>query len=137
MAGPGVSFLFHVTIDHADMGVWTECSGLTATYDVQEYEEGGQNRFAHQLPGRLKYANIQLKRPLDGQSGAVAAWFASVQAASARSTASITAMDGNLQEVTSWSLVDVIPVKWTGPSFTATATDVAVEELELAHHGFI
>ncbi|MDC3332360.1 phage tail protein, partial [Ilumatobacter sp.] len=28
------------------------------------------------------------------------------------------------------------PVKWTGPSFSASSTDMAEEQLEIAHHGF-
>lgn len=137
MAGPGISWLFHVRIDAADVGVWTECSGLTATYEVEEFKEGGQNGFVHKLPGRLTFSNIQLKRPLDKQSGMLASWFASVPVTPVRSTASITALDSNLDPVTVWNVVDVVPVSWTGPSFTSTGSSLAVEQLELAHHGFV
>ena len=35
-----------------------------------------------------------------------------------------------------WNVVDALPVRWTGPSFASDATGAAVEELEIAHHGF-
>ena len=35
--------------------------------------------------------------------------------------------------VNSWRLEGAWPCRWTGPSFNATATDVAIEELELAY----
>jgi len=38
--------------------------------------------------------------------------------------------------VLTWALSDVIPVRWTGPSFNSESSKVAVETLELAHHGF-
>jgi phage tail-like protein len=31
-------------------------SGLSVEYDMEEFKEGGENRFTHKLPGRTKYA---------------------------------------------------------------------------------
>ncbi len=137
MSGLAIASLFYVTVDAMDIGAWTECSGLAASYEVEEYVEGGQNSFVHKLPGRLKYDNIKLKRQLDADSAKVARWFSSLQQSGSRSTASITAYDGDLEVVASWSLVDVIPVRWTGPSLSADGGKVGSEELELAHHGFM
>lgn len=136
MSGPGIQWLFHVRIDADDIGMWTECNGLAASYEVEEFKEGGENWFVHKLPGRMTFTNITLKRPLDHQSGLVASWFASVPVAPLRSTAAITALDGNLATIATWNLVDVLPVRWTGPSFTTTGSALAQEQLELAHHGF-
>lgn len=135
--GVGISWLFHVTIDAVDIGVWTECSGLSAKYEVEEYREGGENMFTHKLVGALKYDNVKLKRPLDHQSGAVARWFAQAPSMTTGATASIKALDRNLKQITAWELADVYPVSWTGPTFNATGNNLATEELELIHHGFI
>jgi phage tail-like protein len=132
-----IASLFHVTIDATDVGLWTECSGLSATYEMEEIQEGGQNRFVHKLPGRLKFDNVKLKRPIDADSGKLARWFAGVYQSSMRSTASITAYSGDLKEIASWSLIEVVPVRWTGPSFSVDGGKVGSEELELAHHGFV
>ena len=35
-----------------------------------------------------------------------------------------------------WNFDGAFPIKWHGPSFAAGSTDMAVEELEIAHHGF-
>lgn len=137
MAELALSYRFEVTIDGvASLGTWTECSGLTAEYEVETYQEGGQNGFEHKIPGRLKFTNITLKRPLDAQSTKVAAWFSQLQAKVQRHTASIAVYDGQKEEVVSWTLTGVVPVKWSGPSFDAGTNDVAVETLELAHQGF-
>mgnify|MGYP001823766526 CR=1 FL=1 len=45
--------------------------------------------------------------------------------------------DATGTEVASWSLADVIPVRWTGPSLDVDANSVATESLELAHNGFL
>ena len=48
----------------------------------------------------------------------------------------ITAMDSRGDPVLSWELTGVLPVRWTGPSLNADSSKVAIETLELAHHGF-
>lgn len=129
---------FQVSIDSTNLGMWTECSGIEAQYDIEEYVEGGQNFFTHKLPGRIKYGNITLKRAIDGRSGEVAAWFNSVLLQSAsRTTGSITLLGEDHEQLARWSISDVIPVKWSGPSLDADKGIIAEESLELAHHGFV
>lgn len=137
MSDLAIASLFWVTVDAVDIGSWTECSGLKVSYDVQEYKEGGQNGYVHKLPGRISYGNITLKRPIDPDSAKVAKWVASLGKDGARSTASITAYDGDIQPMATWSLVEVFPVSWTGPSLSVDGGKVGTEQLELAHHGFL
>jgi phage tail-like protein len=43
-------------------GGFSECSGLESTMQVEEYAEGGQNRYVHKFPTRMTHSNIMLKR---------------------------------------------------------------------------
>ena len=52
-------------------------------------------------------------------------------------TATITAITIDGQEIHRWDLQHVLPVRWTGPSFTTDSPKVATESLELAHNGFL
>lgn len=138
MADPATSLRFTVTIDgHSSLGNWTKCEGLTVEYDVHEYSEGGLNGFVHRLPGRAKYQNIKLTRPIDASSAAVAGWVASVQAMGNRVTAQIAVVDPEGTPITFWNLMDVFPVRWTGPNLDVDTAQVATESLELAHNGFL
>ena len=66
MPEPALGLRFTVVIDgHGTLGNWTKCEGLTVEYDVHEYAEGGLNGYVHRLPGRAKYQNIKLTRPID------------------------------------------------------------------------
>lgn len=135
---PAVTLCFQVVIDdYVDLGNWQKCDGLTVEYDVQEYREGGQNGYVHRLPGRAKYQNIKLTRPVDSSSSTVAAWVASVQRRPTRGTARIAVLDPSGEPVSSWSLVDVFPVRWSGPNLDVGANQMATETLELAHNGFL
>ncbi len=133
---PAVSILFEVKIDGVEIGSFTGCEGLVAEYEVYEYQEGGNNAFVHRMPGRLKYPNVKLTRAVDRDSGKLAAWFTSLEQAVQRKTAKVTAYDGNRKAIATWSLTEVWPVKYSGPSLAADGSGAASETLELAHHGF-
>jgi phage tail-like protein len=54
-----------------------------------------------------------------------------------RKTATIEARTAEGEVIARWSLVDVVPVKWSGPQLSPDNAKVAIETLELAHHGFL
>ena len=138
MPDAALSLRFTVTIDgHGSLGNWTKCEGLTVEYEVHEYSEGGLNAFVHRLPGRAKYQNIKLTRPIDATSAAVLGWVASIQAVGSRVTAQIAVVDPEGKPVAFWNLLDVFPVRWTGPNLDIDTAQVATESLELAHNGFL
>ncbi len=133
---PAIELYFKVTIDGKDLGSFISCSGLSLEVKVERVEEGGNNGFVWKLPGRIEYTNIKLARPIGPDSKLLAAWIAGMSAHFTRTTARITALTPTGAELVSWTLADVIPVKWDGPSFNAESGKVAQETLELAHHGF-
>jgi phage tail-like protein len=134
---PAVAYMFKVKIDGQELGLWNSFEGLGMEATVETREEGGNNQFIHQLPGRLKYTNVKISRPVGTDSSKVAQWLSSMAAAVKRTTASISALGPDNKEIVSWSLDGVVPVRWTGPAFSVESPKVAVETLELAYHGFI
>ncbi len=138
MAEHALALRFRVVIDsQGSLGTWSKCDGLTVEYDIQEYQEGGQNDFVHRLPGRCKYTNVKLTRPIDKSSADVASWVAGQRQKVERSNAEISVLDAAGEVVAQWNLTDICPVKWTGPSLDAGGNQIATETLELAHHGFL
>ncbi len=137
MAENGLTLRFEVTIDHkVDLGNWTKCEGLTVEWEIQEYREGGLNDFVHRLPGRRKYQNIKLTRPVDPSSRQVAAWISEVDGPDAGHTAQIAILDASGEAVAVWDVVGIWPTRWTGPSMDVNGKDIGFETLELAHNGF-
>lgn len=135
------SFIFEV--DGVSIGTFSEVSGLEVRIDVASYEEGGENGFVHQLPGRMHWPNIVLRRGVV-QSDNFFAWvnktsgpgFAANGNKLPRSTGAITAIGSNGSRLRSWELQQVFAIRWTGPRFAVGNADQLDEELELAHHGF-
>jgi phage tail-like protein len=134
----GQSLRFRVKIDGSgDLGNWSKCDGLSVEYDVFEYKEGGQNDYIHRIPGRAKYQNIKLTRPINKDSQKVADWMARLKQRVQRQTAEISALDSEGQAIATWNLQGVYPVRWNGPSLDIGTNQVATETLELAHNGFM
>ena len=150
---PLPSYRFLVTLDPADAylppaqaallplftgGAFQEVSGLGADLEVMSYAEGGVNEYVNQLPVRHSWNRISLKRGVVRDPGL---WFWYV----AGLTQSLGARrDGAIQLLTPlgtpaivWTFRAGIAVKWTGPSLNAMQNAVAIEALEIAHHGLI
>jgi phage tail-like protein len=128
---------FTVSIDDFDLGTWTKCEGLSVEYEVFEYQEGGWNDYTHRLPGRRKYPNVKLTRPLDKDSQQLVTWISQMVTRPQRKHAEITVHNADGEVVCRWNLQDVCPVKWTGPTLDVAGNQVANETLELAHNGFL
>ena len=135
---PAVSIRFHLKVDQLAIGWWNSFEGLGMETAVMQLEEGGNNAFVHQLPTRLKYSNIKLSRPINEDSHKVATWFMDIAKVVKRGhNASIKAVDGSNKTIAEWHLVDVVPVRWTGPTFNVESPKMAMETLEMAFHGFL
>ncbi len=133
----GLSFKFMIDIDDEVAGVFTECSGLTATIAVDEWEEGGLNGYKHRLPARTSYENLKLSQAVFA-SVDLYNWFLSVSRGElVRKAISIVLVDAAGAEVRRWNFDGAFPVKWTGPSLKVDANEVAIEALEIAHNGLI
>ena len=135
------TFLFEV--DGVEIGRFMEVSGLEVTVGVEELEEGGENNYVHKLPGRMTWPNITLKRGIT-QNDTLLSWlnkssgeqFAASGNKLERSTAAITLLGPSAQRLRAWEFDGAFPVKWKGPDFAVSSTDMATEELEITHHGF-
>ncbi|MFI0815883.1 phage tail protein [Streptomyces sp. NPDC021098] len=133
---PGSTIYFKLTIDGRNLGLFNGCEGLSSEVQVEQREEGGNNGFVWQLPSRVTFSSIRLTRPLTPDTAKVAAWISSVATGVQRPTAQIAALRADGSLVAQWGLVDVLPIRWQGPSLDPASPAVATETLEITHHGF-
>ncbi|GAA0686208.1 phage tail protein [Kitasatospora atroaurantiaca] len=134
---PAVSVCFIVKIDDFSLGAFNSCEGLGCEVVMEQREEGGNNGYVWQLPSRIKYSNIKLTRPVTKDTEKVTRWIAGMVSGVTRKTGQISAMTADGRVVARWSLMDVVPVRWQGPSLSPENAKVATETLEIAHHGFL
>jgi phage tail-like protein len=132
-----VAVCYVVKIDDESLGAFSSCDGLGCEFVMEQREEGGNNGFVWQLPTRIKYSNVKLSRPVTKESAKITSWIAGMAGGIKRKTATIEARTLEGTVIASWSMVDVVPVRWSGPQLSADSPKVATETLELAHHGFL
>jgi phage tail-like protein len=122
-------------VDGIQYGEFTECSGLSMQRESKAFTEGGLNDRAHQLPGRITYTNITLKRGMINKS--LWKWFVKGSESGLPDLREVYIALANASGIPTmaWSVKGAYPVKWSGPSLNTGSNEFAMEEIELAHHG--
>jgi phage tail-like protein len=120
---------------------FSEISGLEATMDVENYDAGGVNGGALRFLGRIKWSNLVLKRgvialrPITDTSDFWTWLQLFLDGQGIRKDGVITLMDESGAPALAWSWRRGLPIKWTGPTMQAQQSQVAIEQLEIAHEG--
>jgi phage tail-like protein len=138
---PYVAYRFLVELGADIAASFSECTGLAAETELEEYQEGGLNDVRHRLPKTTKWSNLTLRRGVT-DSTALYDWyraraqgdFTSDQG-KRRSIAVILWDERRENQVRRWDFEQAYPVKWTGPELKGDANAVAIETLEFAHSG--
>ncbi|MGB3464675.1 MAG: phage tail protein [Cyclobacteriaceae bacterium] len=142
---PPTGFLFQVSFDDSlyktyegkeDAG-FQEVTGLTTEIGMEEYREGGENRFAHRLPNPVTYSNIVLKRGLL-QGSAMFAWYKKSVESFEFTTydLNIILLNENREPLQAWNVVSAYPVKWEVSGLNAMDAQVVVDAVELRFQYF-
>ena len=114
---------------------FSECSGLEASIQTEDYQEGGNNRTTLKFPKHITYKNILLKRGVT-RSDDIWKWFNGfIEGNGRRRDGTITLRDEQQNPVKVWQFKLGLPIKWTGPTLNAAQSQVAIQELEIAHEG--
>lgn len=132
---PYRGFNFIVEIDGIARAGFQECSGLDTAQDPVEYREGNEGLTVRKLTTLVKYSNITLKWGITEDSE-LWDWRKTIMDGNdERRNGSIILLDTKGEEKVRWNFREGWPTKWTGPTFNATGSEVAVETLEIAHEG--
>lgn len=115
------------------VGGFSECSGLESTLETFDYFEGGINDRVHRFPTRFSYSNIILKRGVVLKED-LWLWHRDfIEGKGKRRDGLIILRNENYEPVKTWAFFRGLPVKWTGPTFNAQASEISIETLEIAH----
>ena len=137
---PLTSFYFRVQITGTDSedSAFLEASGLSAEREVKEIVEGGENRYIHRLPTRVKHGNLVLKRGMVGRDTALFTWCkttmeSDLQLAIRPKDINVSLLDVKDNPMVTWSFSRAWPVKMDISSFNAKESEIAVETLEFSY----
>jgi phage tail-like protein len=140
---PPVGFHFKVEINLPDLAQqdretrFQEVGGLSKTIDIEEWKEGGENRFAHRFPNPVKYGNIVLKRGLLTKSDLIKWCVDAIDNFIFKpADMTITLLNEDHKPLSAWNVSKAFPVKWSTSDFKAQENSIVVETLELSFQYF-
>jgi phage tail-like protein len=138
---PLVSYTFCLEIDGIEAGRFSEGSGFDSEVAIVEHRENGPGgkEVIRKLPGQVKWSDITLKRGSTSQLD-LWEWHQKIldgDIVGARKNGSVVVYDTMYKEVARFNFVNGWPSKWKGPDLKATGSDVALEEITIAHEGLV
>ena len=109
-------------------------SGLSAEIKTTTLDEGGQNRYSHQLPERVSFGKLTLERglvvasPLNMEFNAAMSLFQF-----SPSNVLVTLLGATAEPLAAWMFLRAFPSKWSTSDLDAEQHTVAVDTMELTY----
>ncbi len=131
---PTRGFNFRVEFSGISVAGFREVSGLSFTTDVVEYREGTDKQLhPRKLHGIRKFANIVCRKGITNNKE-LFNWYKQTLDGDPndRRNGAVILTDEEQNPVQRWNFEAAWITKWEGPTFNATANDVAIETIELA-----
>ena len=117
------------------LGGFSDVSGLGTEITIAEYRNGNERpNHVRKIPGIHKVSDVTLKRGIVN-SNDLWSWITQTrnEGVAAKRTVVITLRDEAGNAVQKWTLGNVVPMKYTGPTLAAKGGgDVAMEEMVLS-----
>ena len=130
---------FHFKVTFGNVGVidFQEVSGLDSEYDLIEYRAGTWQPWSTvKQPGLMKFSDVTFKKGMFKTDTTLFDYFMSVQMnVIERQQVTIELLDEAGATLFIWTLRNAWPLKVTSTDMNAQNSEIAIEEIVLAHEG--
>ena len=131
---------FHFSVEFELPGLtdkdqrFQDISGLNQEISTENLVEGGENRFSYQLPERVSYQNLVLKRGMLIDSG-LRVWIKKAVDNFVFQPVNLTVklLNELHTPLSAWYVVNAYPVKWNVSNFNAEENKLVIETIELKY----
>lgn len=116
-----------------DLG-FQEVTGLNVEIGVEEFREGGENRYAHRMPNPVSYPNLVMKRGMLIGSQLMQWFTESVEGFMFEPTdLTVVLLNPDHVPLQAWNFINAWPVKWSIEGFNAQENQLMIENIEFAY----
>lgn len=138
---PPTGFHFRVSFEGLDSDYsgkvdvgFQEVTGFNVDIGIEEYHEGGENRFKHRLPQPVSYPNLVMKRGILEDSQ-INKWFKeTVEGFTFKANdIMVILLNPDHEPLQAWSFVNAWPVKWSIDGMNAQENKVVIESIEFSY----
>ncbi|MBR5411954.1 MAG: phage tail protein [Fibrobacter sp.] len=133
-----VVFHFSVKVGNSEIA-FSEVSGLETSFETKEVISGGDNSTVYNLPTKVKFADLVLKRAVLTQSDPFFRWCISSMNSMTNAfkvtpqTIEVSLLNEKNEPVTTWIFDGAYPVKWSYSALNAMKGEVMIETLSLKY----
>jgi phage tail-like protein len=115
-----------------DIG-FQEVTGINVDIGVEEYQEGGENRFKHRLPQPVSYPNLTLKRGMLIGSQLMRWFKESVEEFKFEANdITVVLLNHDHLPLQAWNFINAWPVKWSFDGLNAQENKLMIESIEFS-----
>src|SRR5436190_2057316 len=129
---------FHFRVEWGGTNIgFSEVSGMNIENKVIEYRDGISPEFSKiKMPGMREYSNISLKRGTFKGDNEFYKWLNTISLNTVdRRDLTISLLNEKHEPVVVWKVHNAFPIKVQSTDLKADGSDVAIEQLDLAHEG--
>jgi len=129
---------FHFRVEWGGTNIgFSEISGLNIENKVIEYRDGISPEFSKiKMPGMREYSNITMKRGVFKGDNEFYNWLNTISLNTVdRRDLTISLLNEKHEPVVVWKIHNAFPVKVQSTDLKADGSEVAIEQLDLAHEG--
>lgn len=131
------SVVFELPVQFPNDIQFQEVTGLTVSTEFEAWPEGGENRFSHQLPKKLQFGELVLKRGKFLGSGVLHWAKQSMENFEYNPTnLMISLLNDQHIPLYNWYVVNAIPKRLEISGFNAMNNEIVVETLALNYQYF-
>ncbi|MGK7908809.1 MAG: phage tail protein [Synechococcus sp.] len=136
---PGFHFsvIFELLVQFPNDIQFQEVSGLTVSTEFESWEEGGENRFSHQLPKKLQFGELVLKRGKFLGSGVLHWARQAMENFEYKPTnLMISLLNNDHIPLYNWYVVNAVPKRLEISGFNSMNNEIVVETFALSYQYF-
>jgi phage tail-like protein len=129
---------FHFNVDWGGTNIgFSEVSGLNIENKLIEYRDGASPEYSKlKMPGMREFSNLTLKRGVFKGDNEFYNWLNTISLnAVERRDLTISLLNENHEPVVTWKIKNAFPVKIQSTDLKADGSEVAIEQLDVAHEG--
>lgn len=129
---------FHFRVEWGGKNIgFSEVSGLNIENKVIEYRDGASPQYSKiKMPGMREFSNITLKRGVFKGDNDFYVWLNTISLNTVeRRDITIILLNENHEPVVVWKVHNAWPIKVQSTDLKADGSEVAIEQVDLAHEG--
>ena len=129
---------FHFRVEWGGTNIgFSEVSGLNIENKVIEYRDGVSPEYSKiKMPGMMEYSNITMKRGVFKGDNEFSKWLNTISLNTVeRRDLTISLLNEKHEPVVVWKVHNAFPIKVQSTDLKADGSEVAVEQIDLAHEG--